>query len=109
MFGAAALPGLAWLLSTVLWLTGLSLGSDRLFPSYGDVTLSEAAALGDRLLLEQLIEDGADPNAATVLREGWLDDRRHLLTPVEAAIAAGNDDLVRRLVELGARLPPGDP
>lgn len=40
--GAVALPGLAWVLATVVWLAGLAVGVDPTFPAYDPATLSEA-------------------------------------------------------------------
>lgn len=102
---AVALPVLVWVCVAVVWIVGIGAGSDFVFPVPGHVTLSESAALGDRLEIGRQIGEGADPDARGAVRQGLIDERAHVLTPVEAAIAAGRQDIAALLVELGATPP----
>lgn len=94
---ALALPGLALVLASGLWLMAAGVGYDLLFPTPADLTLSEAAVLGDQRRIDRLVRAGHDPNQPAPVRAGLLDDRSHLLTPVDAARLAGHPEVVEFL------------
>lgn len=64
--------------------------------------LAETAGVRDEAEVVRLIEDGADPNARYPLRPELIFDVPTRLTPLEAAVAAGNGQMVRRLLANGA-------
>ena len=70
-----------------------------------DVTLSEAIATRNTGEALRLIAQGADPNAASRVRDGLLVDGRDVVvTPVEAAVGAQRADALRQLLSYGARI-----
>ena len=70
-----------------------------------DVTLSEAIATRNTGEALRLIAQGADPDAASRVRDGLLVNGRHVVvTPVEAAVGAQRADALRQLLSYGARI-----
>ena len=70
-----------------------------------DVTLSEAIATRNTAEALRLIVQGADPNAASRVRDGLLVNGRDVaVTPVEAAVGAQRADALRQLLSYGARI-----
>ena len=70
------------------------------------LNVAEAAALRDLARVRELVEDGASPNAPSRVRPGILGDAEVEMTPLEAAIRIGADDVVELLVQLGASRGP---
>jgi hypothetical protein len=64
--------------------------------------LAEAAALRDAAAIVRFVDAGADPNRLDRLRRGLLPDGITEATPLEAAAAARERELMRLLLELGA-------
>jgi hypothetical protein len=70
--------------------------------------VSEAAALGDAARVRALVATGASIDAPQPVRPALTGDGSPaVLTPLEAAMRRGHDELVRLLLELGAT-PPAD-
>lgn len=68
-----------------------------------DTNLTEAAALGDAARVRVLAAAGAALDAPLPVRDAIRDSAApRLMTPLEAAMRRGNDELVRLLLELGA-------
>lgn len=92
------------------WFTGAAaivLASVAGFPALAvpaDLTLAEAAAIRDEAEVLKRIRSGADPNVPALVRRGIISDPEYLLTPLEAATAAGHVEVVRLLVANGAAL-----
>jgi len=75
-----------------------------LWPS-DNVTLSEAIATRNTGEALRLIAQGADPSAASRVRDGLLINGRDVVvTPVEAAVGAQRADALRQLLAYGARI-----
>jgi hypothetical protein len=68
------------------------------------LNLSEAAAVRDSAEVVRQIEAGEDPNASREIRAGFLGDGPVRMTPLEAAVAAGDAEVVGRVLEKGANL-----
>jgi hypothetical protein len=66
------------------------------------LSLAEAAGVRDEAEVTRLVEDGADPNARYPVRPGVVFDVAMRLTPLEAAVAARDPEMVDRLLTLGA-------
>ena len=64
--------------------------------------LVKAARKGDAKRVEELLADGADPNAPEVTEWSWD-------APISAAIVGRNPDVVRLLAKAGAKLEVGFP
>jgi hypothetical protein len=71
------------------------------------LNLAEAAALRDRAEVSRLIEFAADPNVPQIVRAGVLFDYPVKLTPLEAAVVANDDTMVRHLLNQGAFIDVG--
>jgi hypothetical protein len=71
---------------------------------YQPLNLSEAAAVRDSAEVVRQIEAGEDPNASREIRAGFLGDGPVRMTPLEAAVAAEDAEVVGRVLEKGARL-----
>ncbi len=69
---------------------------------YEQWNLSEAAAVRDRAEVMRLIEFAEDPNLPRDVRAGLLFDYPVRVTPLEAAVVAGDDTMLRRLIDSGA-------
>ena len=67
------------------------------------LTLSEAAALRDDGEAAWLILEGHDPNTRYPVREDLIDGRKHVITPLEAAVRSRRLTMVELLVSHGAR------
>lgn len=68
------------------------------------VNLSEAAATSDEAEVVRLIEFGEDPNVARDIRPGLLSAETVRLTPLEAAVEAGDPNVVNHLFNRGVLL-----
>jgi hypothetical protein len=71
---------------------------------YRALNLSEAAAVRDSAEVVRQIEAGEDPNAPHEIRAGFLGDGPVRMTPLEAAVAAEDAEVVGRVLEKGGRL-----
>jgi hypothetical protein len=68
--------------------------------------VAEAAALGDAARVRALVANGASLDTPQpVRRELRADGAPPVLTPLEAAMRHGRDELVQLLLELGATSP----
>jgi hypothetical protein len=68
------------------------------------VNLAEAAGVRDEPEVVRLIERGEDPSARYPVRAGLIFGRAMALTPLEAAVANEDPEMVVRLVAKGAAL-----
>ena len=68
------------------------------------LNLSEAAAVRDSAEVVRQIEAGEDPNASREIRAGLLGDGPVRMTPLEAAVAAEDAEVVGRVLEKGGRV-----
>jgi hypothetical protein len=64
--------------------------------------LPEALALRDAGAVVRLVEDGANPNEAAEVRGRIIQREHEILTPIEAAAASRQRELVQLLLDLGA-------
>src|SRR5262245_8398653 len=67
------------------------------------LNLAEAAALRDAGEVSRLLADGSDPNATYQIRPGFIHHDESRMTPVEAARASRDDEIVQILVDAGAQ------
>jgi len=101
LVGAA--PGVLFLVLTLVVVVGPAVGFDPLW--YAEpVTLPEAAALRDNGEIVRLIQQGADPNAAGVVRAGLIKSNAITLTPLEAAVGIRRADTTALLLDRGATM-----
>lgn len=68
--------------------------------------LAEAIAFGDRAAVVRMIGYATDPNRAGEVRGGIVFPDTAVLTPIEAAAATGQRDMMLFLLNLGASLDP---
>jgi hypothetical protein len=87
----------------VLALTAFALGLAGLHPLWRaePLNMSEAAAYRDAARVLELIRAGEDPDARRPVHRGPVFSRDVMLTPLEAAVAAGRAEVVE--VWLSAR------
>ena len=100
---ALALPALAWIAAGTVVLVAALFGY-RALAAPADLTLSEAAVLRDEAELLRQIGHGAAPDVEYTIRRGMLSDQDYVMTPLEAAIAAGHAEVVQLLADHGATL-----
>jgi hypothetical protein len=100
---AVALPGLAWVVFSVLWVAGAVLGIPGGFDGRS-MTLTEAAAVASHADVARLLRGRADPNAPARLRAGLVRNNEATMTPLEAATASIRTGPVQMLVDRGARI-----
>lgn len=98
---ALAAPPVVFLAAAAILLMNGAAGRDP-FAAPADLTLPEAAAIRDEAEVLRQIGDGVDPDAPALLRRGVLSDPEFLMTPLEAAVAAKHETIVRLLLENGA-------
>ena len=110
----SVLPSLGLSIPALLWLTAAAAllvavpGGYRAFAAPADLTLAEAAALGDRAEVLRLVGAGVDPNMAARVRGGMIGNDDVVLKPLAAAIAVGRVDVVDLLVRHDAGLHSAD-
>lgn len=104
---ALSIPALVWLTAAAALLIAVP-GGYRVFAAPADLTLAEAAALGDRAEVLRLIGEGVDPNMAARVRGGMIGNDDVALTPLAAAVAVGRVDVVELLMRHDAGLHPAD-
>ena len=100
---AVALPGVVWVVGSVLWLSGGAFGFPRSFDGR-TLTLTEATVIASYADADRLLRNGADPNAPAHLRAGIVRNRESMMTPLEAATGAIRTGPVQMLVDSGARI-----
>ena len=72
------------------------------------LNLSEAAGMRDIAEVARRIQQGEDPNAKREIRPGLLFDNPVSLTPLEAAVEAGDSAMIDVLFRTGAVLDAGN-
>ena len=92
-------------LTVVAWLSTLAIaavtGTHPIW-SFVPHNLAEAAAFRDGGAVVRFVTEGHDINAAGEVRGGVVKDETLTLTPIEAAAAARQREMVQVLLELGA-------
>ena len=97
---ALASPGCLLAAASVVVLTLAAFDHHPMWPHQAS-NLAEAAAVRDEAELVRLIERGEPPNGRYAVRPGLLFDSPILLTPLEAAVAADDAEMIRRLLTSG--------
>ncbi len=95
-----AIPGCILAAASAVALTLAALDRHPMWP-HEPLNLAEAAGARDEAEVTRLIEDGADASAAYPVRAGLLFDVETRLTPLEAAVAARDPEMLDRLFDLG--------
>ncbi len=98
---ALAAPGCVMAAGFAFALALAAFGHHPMWVSY-DLNLSEASAVRDEAEVARLIEYAEDPNIRREIRPGLLSDVKARLTPLEAAVVAGDGRIVRQLLDSGA-------
>jgi len=96
-------------LTAVAWISALAITAiTGTHPIWTLVprNLAEAAAFRDGGAVVRLVNEGHDINAAGEVRGGVVKDETLMLTPIEAAAAARQREMVQVLLELGAAPDP---
>jgi hypothetical protein len=103
--GLVALPGTA---AAALALTAFALGLAGLHPLWRaePLNMSEAAAYRDGATVLELIRAGEDPDARRPVHQGAVFSRDLMLTPLEAAVAAGRAEVVEVWLSAHPTLDP---
>lgn len=100
---ALAAPGCLLAAASVVALTLAAFDRHPMWPHQG-FNLAEAAAVRDEAEMVRLIEQGEDPNARYAIEPGLLFDAPIRLTPLEAAVAADDAEMIGRLLTNGASM-----
>lgn len=101
MLGVVAVPGAA----SAVFLLAVGLGP-TVTGGPPAVSLSEAVVTRAQAEAVRLLRDGADPDARTPT-QGLFDDLRTVhVTPLEAAVAAPDEELLAVLLNYGAAITP---
>jgi len=100
---ALALPGCVAALASAVALAITIVDEPPMWP-HEPVNLAEAAGVHDESEVVRLIEGGENPNARYPVRAGLIFGRAMSLTPLEAAVANEDPDMVVRLVAKGAAM-----
>lgn len=103
VFWSVLAPGAVWFAAAAV-IVLVSLAGFPPLAAPADLTLAEAAAIRDEAEVLKRLRSGANPNAPVLVRRGIVSDPEYVLTPLEAATAAGHADVVRLLVRNGAAL-----
>lgn len=103
MLLAIALPATGCIAAMAVWLVAAIAGAPRAFDGR-TMTLTEASAVASYADAYRLLEQGADPNAASRLRAGLVRNRASSMTPLEAATGAIRTGPVQMLVDRGAAI-----
>ncbi|MSO82609.1 MAG: hypothetical protein EXQ53_04865 [Acidobacteria bacterium] len=98
---ALAAPGSLLTAGLGVALVLAAFGRHPMWP-YEPVNLSEAAAVRDEAEIVRLVERGEDPDAARNVRAGLLLDVAVRVTPLEAAVASKDPQIVRVVLANGA-------
>jgi hypothetical protein len=100
---ALALPGCLMAAASVVALTLALFGRHPMWP-HEPLNLAEAAGVRGEAEVVRLIELGQDPNVRHVVRPGLRFGHPTSLTPLEAAVANDDPEVVRRLLAMGAMM-----
>jgi hypothetical protein len=95
-----AAPGCALAAASAVALTLAVVDRHPMWP-HQPLNLTEAAGTRDEAEVTRLVEDGADATVAHSIRPGLLFDVETRLTPLEAAVAARDPEMLDRLFDLG--------
>jgi hypothetical protein len=88
---------------SLIVIAGWAVGVHPFWPE-PEVTLSEAAATRDAgELYRLLVYERRDPNRTWPVRAGMLADAEQQVMPLDVAVASGRPEIVRILLEHGAR------
>jgi len=98
---ALAAPGC---LLAVVWALAMAAFGGHPMWRQEDLNLSEVAAVRDQAEVVRLVERGEDPNMTREVRKGLLFDHPSTLTPLEAAVESGDDNMIHVLLAGGASL-----
>jgi len=100
---ALALPGCMMAAATAVALVLTAVDQPPMWPHH-PVNLAEAAGVRSESELVRLIEAGGDPNARYPIRAGLIFGYPLRLTPLEAAVANDDPEMVTRLLAKGASM-----
>ena len=100
---ALAAPGCLLAAASVVALTLAIFDHHPMWP-HQPFNLAEAAGVRDAAEVARLIEDGADPNIGYPVRPMFIFDDPVRLTPLEAAVAANDPQILSQLLMSGARM-----
>lgn len=95
------MPGCLLAVASVVALTMAAFGHHPMWP-HQPTNLAEAAGVREEAEVARLLEQGHDPNARYPIRPGLIFDHPTRLTPLEAAVANDDSEMVRRLLAQGA-------
>ncbi|NOT26965.1 MAG: hypothetical protein HOP16_12770 [Acidobacteria bacterium] len=95
-----AVPGCVLAAASALALTLAAVDRHPMWP-YTPLNLAEAAGTRDEAEVTRLVENGADATAAYSVRPGLMFDVETRLTPLEAAVAVRDPEMLARLFDLG--------
>ena len=100
---ALAAPGCLLASASVTALTLAIFDRHPMWP-HQEFNLAEAAGVRDEAEVARLIENGADPNMRYPVRPMFIFDDPVSLTPLEAAIAANDPQILSQLLMSGATM-----
>ena len=100
---ALAAPGCLLAAASVVALTLAAFDRHPMWPHQAS-NLAEAAAVRDEAEVVRLIEKGDDPNSRYDVQSGLLFGFPVRLTPLEAAVARDDAEMVKRLLANGVRM-----
>jgi hypothetical protein len=95
---ALAAPGCLLAAASAVALMLAAFGHHPMWP-HQPTNLAEAAGVRDEAEVARLIEDGENPNVRYPIRPGLIFDVPTRLTPLEAAVAADDAQMVTRLLD----------
>jgi hypothetical protein len=102
---ALAAPGCLLAAASVVALALAAFDRHPMWP-HQPSNLAESAAVRDEAEVARLIEQGEDPNGRYAIRPGLRFAAPIRLTPLEAAVAADDAEMIKRLLASGARMDP---
>jgi hypothetical protein len=96
-----ALPCILLSLSLGIVLALSAASVSPVWPNHG-LNMSEAAALRDVAEVVRRLESGEDLVSERYVRAGVIGERPMMLTPMAAAVAGGDESMIRMLFRVGA-------